>query len=76
MRYGQHPRSIRGICQCRRAKEHPRLVMKFSKGDYLAGEEGKAIETGTTVTANLDELLAGWIKWKEGKPVEQRGARC
>ena len=40
-------------------------LMKFSKGDYLAGEEGKAIETGTTVTANLDELLAGWIKWKD-----------
>ena len=50
-------------------------LMKFSKGDYLAGEEGKAIETGTTVTANLDELLAGWIKWKEGKPVEQRMVR-
>ena len=50
-------------------------LMKFSKGDYLAGEEGKAIETGTAVTANLDELLAGWIKWKEGKPVEQRMVR-
>jgi hypothetical protein len=42
-------------------------LLKFSKGDYLAGEENKSIETGTTVTANLDELLAGWIRWKEGK---------
>jgi hypothetical protein len=39
--------------------------MKFNKGDYLAGEEGKVIAPGTKLTANVDELLAGLIKWQE-----------
>ena len=50
-------------------------LMKFSKGDYIAGETGEPIKIGTTVTANLDEMLVGWIKWKEGKPTEQRMVR-
>jgi hypothetical protein len=50
-------------------------LMKFSKGDFLAGEDSKPIEVGTNVTANLDELLVGWICWKEGKPVEHRMVR-
>jgi hypothetical protein len=50
-------------------------LMKFNKGDYLAGEEGKVIAPGTKLTANVDELLAGLIKWQDGKPVEQRMIR-
>ena len=50
-------------------------LLKFSKGDYLLGEEGKPLETGTTVTANLDEMMAGWIRWKEGRPTEHRMIR-
>jgi hypothetical protein len=49
--------------------------MKFSKGDFIAGENNTTIEIGMTVTANLDEMLVGWIKWKEGKPVEHRMVR-
>jgi len=45
-------------------------LLRFSKGDYVAGEEGKEIPEGSTFTANVDELLAGWIKWSGGKPVE------
>lgn len=50
-------------------------LMKFSKGDYLAGEEAKPIEIGTTVTANVDELMCGWIRWQGGKPTEQQLVR-
>jgi len=50
-------------------------MLKFSKGDYLAGEEGKVITPGTQFTANCDELLAGYIKWQDSKPVEQRMIR-
>ena len=50
-------------------------LMKFSKGDYIAGETSEPIKIGITVTANLDEMLVGYIKWKEGKPVEQRMVR-
>ena len=45
-------------------------LLRFSKGDYLAGEEGKEITKGATFTANVDELLAGWNKWSDGKPVD------
>src|SRR5262249_209997 len=50
-------------------------LLKFSKRDYLFGEEGKVLKTGTKFTANLDELLVGWIKWQGGKPVEHRMVR-
>jgi hypothetical protein len=46
-------------------------LLRFSKGDYVAGEEGKEITEGLTFTANLDELMTGWVKWSDGKPVEQ-----
>jgi hypothetical protein len=49
-------------------------LLKFAKGDYIAGENN-IIEPGTQFTANVDEFLAGWIKWQEGKPVEQRMVR-
>ena len=45
-------------------------LLRFTKGDYLAGEEGREIPKGSTFTANVDELLAGWNKWSDGKPVE------
>ncbi len=45
-------------------------LLKFSKGDYLAGEEGTPVASGTKFTANLDELLVGWVKWRDGKPAE------
>jgi hypothetical protein len=50
-------------------------LLRFSKGDYVAGEEGKEILKGSTFLANVDELLAGWIKWSGGKPVEHRMVR-
>ena len=49
-------------------------LTKFSKGDYV-GEDSKTIEIGTVVTANVDELMVGWIRWQGGKPTEQRLVR-
>jgi len=45
-------------------------ILKFSKGDYLAGEESELIPAGTVLTANVAELVTGWVKWAGGKPVE------
>src|SRR5262249_771929 len=45
-------------------------LLKFSKGDYLAGEDGVLVPAGTTFTANADELRVGWVRWCDGKPVE------
>jgi hypothetical protein len=45
-------------------------LLKFSKGDYLAGEEGAPVPTGTVVTANVAELLVGWVRWAANKPTD------
>ncbi len=45
-------------------------LLRFSKGDYLAGQSSQVVEPGSVFTANLDELMAGWIKWVDGKPAE------
>jgi hypothetical protein len=50
-------------------------LLKFSKGDFIAGEDGRDIKAGTVFTANLDELMAGYIKWENAKPVEHRMVR-
>jgi len=46
-------------------------LLKFSKGDYLVGENNDEVEEGTQYVANMDELMVGWIKWADSKPEEQ-----
>lgn len=46
-------------------------LLKFSKGDYLAGEAGEEVPIGTKLVVNMDSLSIGWIKWQDNKPVEQ-----
>jgi hypothetical protein len=46
-------------------------LLKFSKGDYLVGEHNAEMPRGTELVANMDELMIGWIKWDDNKPVEQ-----
>ena len=46
-------------------------LLKFSKGDYLVGEHNAEMPRGTELVANMDELMIGWIKWEDNKPVEQ-----
>jgi len=47
-------------------------LLKFSKGDYLAGQDNEEITVGTKMICNMDQLLIGWIRWEDQKPVEQR----
>ena len=46
-------------------------LLRFTKGDYVAGEEGEEIPYGTTFTACVDGLAVGWLHWQDGKPIEQ-----
>jgi hypothetical protein len=46
-------------------------LLKFSKGDYLVGQNGDLMQEGTELAANLLGMKTGWIKWHEKKPVEQ-----
>jgi hypothetical protein len=45
-------------------------LLKFSKGDYYAGINSQMVPLGTTFTANLDELMAAWVRWWDGKPTD------
>jgi hypothetical protein len=46
-------------------------LLKFSKGDFLAGENEEEVEEGTRFVANMDELMVGWIRWWDAKPSDQ-----
>jgi hypothetical protein len=50
-------------------------MLRFSKGFYYVGKKEEPLPFGTTFTVNPDELLAGWIKWFDSKPVEHEMVR-
>src|SRR5258706_1354132 len=47
-------------------------LLKFAKGDYLAGQDNREIQIGTRLVANMDTLETGWMYWADGKPTESR----
>ena len=47
-------------------------LLKFSKGDYLLGEDAGPVSRGTVVVAVIDQLLIGWMRWENAKPAEHR----
>jgi hypothetical protein len=46
--------------------------LRFSKGDYLLGENAEEVSPGTQFVANMDELRVGWIRWENERPAEER----
>jgi hypothetical protein len=46
-------------------------LLKFSKGDWLAGEDNEELDVGTKLVAVMDQVLVGWVKWVDNKPVQQ-----
>lgn len=46
-------------------------LLKFAKGDYLAGADGQEVAMGTVMIVAADELMVGWVRWVGGKPAEQ-----
>lgn len=45
-------------------------LLKFSKGDYLVGQDNEEMATGTKLVANMDEMMVGWIRWSDNKPTD------
>src|SRR6516165_3006769 len=45
-------------------------LLKFIKGEWFIGDT--KIEIGRAYVAHLSELVHGWVKFQDGKPVEQR----
>jgi hypothetical protein len=42
-------------------------LLRFSKGEYVAGQNGETVKLGTCVIAHMDKATAGWQKWLNRK---------
>jgi hypothetical protein len=47
-------------------------LLKFSKGDWLAGQENREIADGTKLVAAMDTLVLGWQRWENQRPTAYR----
>ena len=47
-------------------------LLKFSKGDWLAGAENREIADGTKMVVAMDTLIIGWQRWQDQRPVGYR----
>ena len=50
-------------------------ILKFSKGDWSAGSNDEEIDEGTRFVAVMDELMVGWVKWENNRPVQHEMGR-
>jgi hypothetical protein len=48
---------------------HP--LLKFSKGDYVFGQNAEMVPIGTEVVAIMEEFMTGMIRWSNGTPTER-----
>lgn len=46
--------------------------LKFSKGEWLLGQNDEEVQLGKLLVANMGDLSIGWIRWVDGKPAERR----
>lgn len=46
-------------------------LLRFSKGDWSTAN-GEEFPIGKKMIVNMDQLLFGWIRWEDQKPVDQR----
>lgn len=45
-------------------------LIKFNKGDWVDGDN-ELLDENMELVANMDQLMVGWIKWQDQRPVEQ-----
>jgi hypothetical protein len=50
-------------------------LLKFTKGDWVAGENSKVVPEGTEFTIYMSEILAGWVRWEDNKAIEHQMGR-
>ena len=50
-------------------------LLKFAKGDWLLGQDDVELKAGTTMTAVMPLMVIGWLKWEDGRPVDQNAGR-
>lgn len=50
-------------------------LLRFNKGDWLAGRDQDEVAQGTRLVANVAELMIGWVRWEGGTVTDQRMGR-
>jgi hypothetical protein len=45
-------------------------LLRFNRGDYIAGQEGDMLPPKTKVVAVMPSMLRGWQKWEENRPTD------
>jgi hypothetical protein len=45
-------------------------LLKFNKGEWLAGQDEEEVPTGTEFVAAVHLLQSGWMRWEDSAPVE------
>src|SRR4051812_19669093 len=46
------------------------LFLKFSKGEYVYGQNKEELKLGKRLVVNMPGTRLGWVRWQGGKPVE------
>lgn len=44
--------------------------LKFAKGEWLLGEEGKKVPEGAIFIANMEDYYRGYVRWWDGRPTD------
>jgi hypothetical protein len=70
---GPDPFEVYGSAATRRANQGD--LLKFSRGDFLAGANSELVPIGTQMAADMDEATVGWQRWENNKPTEARMGR-
>src|SRR5262249_2293813 len=47
-------------------------LVKFSKGEFLKGQDADVVPLGSMFVVACDMTLSGYIRWEDGKPVEHK----
>jgi hypothetical protein len=47
-------------------------ILKFSKGDWIYGQDSEEMPIGTRLAADVMNAEWGWVRWHDRKPVERR----
>ena len=50
-------------------------LLKFSKGEFLLGQDAEVIPEGALYTVACDMVLTGFIRWYDGRPAEHKLVR-
>src|SRR3954470_2400255 len=48
------------------------LFLKFTKGEYVAGQNKEELRLGKRLVVNMPGMQLGWVRWSGGKRVENR----